>query len=220
MQRPGELISHRSELQTTVPVELTNKPPHDYRGVSELVADAVRYKRLSPEVNPVTQLPGSVIFNYKLDRFVTREAHKENPTASLGLAIADVDGLKRANLISWKTGDDYLRLTARTLEKLVRPSDHIFHFGGDEFAIVFDGISEEPIDTMSNRIETETERVLQAQIQSEIFPGIAIGAVMYESGESASDFFHHAMEAENNRKKEKTNSIQHLLPPDERIILG
>jgi diguanylate cyclase (GGDEF)-like protein/PAS domain S-box-containing protein len=85
-------------------------------------------------------LPNRSLF---LDRLrvamAQRERHAEHRFAVLFL---DVDRFKRVNdTHGHERGDRLLMQIARRLESLVRPNDRVARFGGDEFAVLADGLS-------------------------------------------------------------------------------
>ncbi|MDN5337952.1 MAG: hypothetical protein PWQ20_1022 [Thermotogaceae bacterium] len=72
---------------------------------------------------------------------------EENPNGNV-LVIVDIDGLKKVNdTYGHKTGDEFLRFFVKELRRMLRISDKIIRFGGDEFLIVMENC------TLSNAIE-------------------------------------------------------------------
>lgn len=62
---------------------------------------------------------------------------------SLALGIGDVDRFKWINdTFGHQAGDECLRAVAETLRSAVRQGDRVFRWAGDEFAILFDGVTE------------------------------------------------------------------------------
>jgi diguanylate cyclase (GGDEF)-like protein len=62
---------------------------------------------------------------------------------SLALGIGDVDCFKWINdTFGHQAGDECLRAVAETLRSAVRQGDRVFRWAGDEFAILFDGVTE------------------------------------------------------------------------------
>jgi diguanylate cyclase (GGDEF)-like protein len=72
----------------------------------------------------------------------------------VGTLYADVDNLKLVNdSLGHPAGDKLLMTVARRLQEVVRPSDTVARFGGDEFAIVCPGL-DDPHD-LARRIMSE-----------------------------------------------------------------
>ncbi len=71
--------------------------------------------------------------------------------------MLDLDGFKAVNdTYGHKTGDELLRKVATILQAVVRPSDTVARFGGDEFTILAEGIDTE------QELEALAERILAA----------------------------------------------------------
>lgn len=69
------------------------------------------------------------------------------------VAMIDVDHFKNINdSFGHKTGDDVLKFIASVLMDTLRKSDMVIRFGGDEFIIVFEGIGEEKVLKIFDRI--------------------------------------------------------------------
>ena len=70
--------------------------------------------------------------------------HEMNTVSSGCLVIADINDLKIINdKYGHAAGDDAIVAVADALQKLVRPTDRVFRWGGDEFVILLMGLSEE-----------------------------------------------------------------------------
>lgn len=70
---------------------------------------------------------------------------------SVGLAMLDLDGLKKINDIEGHAaGDDLLRRAAAVLGNSVRRDDAVARVGGDEFAILLEGVT---LDQMYERVD-------------------------------------------------------------------
>ncbi len=85
--------------------------------------------------DPLTQLPNRRAFDKVLSEELERALRYGYP---LSLAVMDLTGFKAINdQLGHATGDLALAKMAEMLEKERRSGDHLFRWGGDEFAAIF-----------------------------------------------------------------------------------
>lgn len=99
---------------------------HDLmREITELQIDAARY------ANPLTQLPGNVPVNERIDHYLEAKV-------PFCVAYCDLDHFKPFNdVYGFSQGDEIIRLTGRILCEAVDASqDFVGHIGGDDFILV------------------------------------------------------------------------------------
>jgi EAL domain-containing protein (putative c-di-GMP-specific phosphodiesterase class I)/GGDEF domain-containing protein len=94
------------------------------KAITTLQVRSARY------ANPLTQLPGSVPINERIDHLLLRGE-------SFCVAYADLDNFKPFNdVYGYAMGDDVIRLVAQLLTDEAFPGDLVGHVGGDDFILV------------------------------------------------------------------------------------
>ena len=85
------------------------------------------------------------------------EAHSST-ARGLALMFADMDGLKHINdTLGHDAGSEALRILASVMRSVVRSSDLVARWGGDEFVILTAGADDRNVDAMAARIEESLE---------------------------------------------------------------
>ena len=92
------------------------------------------------DYDAVTGLPVRRRFEERLEEELARSERFGTP---LTFCLVDLNDLKKINEISYPEGDKALRTVAHAIEETIRETDFVARYGGDEFAILFTGSSEE-----------------------------------------------------------------------------
>jgi diguanylate cyclase (GGDEF)-like protein len=114
------------------------------QSVADLLASSIARSRAEASVrhqalhDPLTGLPNRVLF---LDRLAHALARAKRQKTKLAVLFADLDGFKRINdSLGHHAGDEVLVSLAARLTDVLRSSDSVARFGGDEFIMVLEDI--------------------------------------------------------------------------------
>jgi diguanylate cyclase (GGDEF)-like protein/PAS domain S-box-containing protein len=134
----------------------------------------------------LTGLPNRVLFTDHLQVSIKRA--QEHPDHLFAVLFLDVDRFKNINdSLGHVLGDHLLKDVASRLEKCIRPEDTISRFGGDEFAILLDGLAHSADAlAVAERIKREmlsTFRLGGHDVFTSVSLGIALSTLGYESAE-------------------------------------
>lgn len=134
----------------------------------------------------LTGLPNRVHFTDQLQ--VSIKHAQEHPDHLFAVLFLDVDRFKNINdSLGHVLGDHLLKDVASRLEKCIRPQDTISRFGGDEFAILLDGLAHSADAlAVAERIKREmltTFRLGGHDVFTSVSLGIALSTLGYQSAE-------------------------------------
>jgi diguanylate cyclase (GGDEF)-like protein len=125
-----------------------------------VLADAIDRVRTEEETrrrglhDPLTGLPNRTLV---LDRIAHALARSDRGEGSVAVLFLDVDNFKVVNdSLGHRAGDNLLRQLAARLSDAVRPADTVGRFGGDEFVVLCEDVTDEP---MALRIAGRLARV-------------------------------------------------------------
>lgn len=84
---------------------------------------------------------------------------ESSASPSFAVLVIDIDDLKTFNdVYGHQTGSDAIRLVARTLESVVRASDCVARFGGDEFVVILKDANRSGAQIVINRLREMLRR--------------------------------------------------------------
>lgn len=162
-------------------------------GVESIARDVTERERMESEIRKLTfhdQLTGvhnRTYFEHELRRIAAGEA------GTLTLVMGDLNGLKLANdAFGHEVGDRLLVDTAAVLRSVLRRSDLICRWGGDEFAMVLPGVDEAGALEIVARIRSALAEVEPNPIPLSIALGVATRTA--DSGLAVTDLVHLAEE--------------------------
>ena len=135
--------------------------------------------------DPVTNLPNRALFSDRLQHALTRSQRTD---AIVAVMFIDLDDFKTVNdSLGHPAGDTVLQEVARRLTETIRPTDTVARFGGDEFAVLLDGVtdSQDAADA-AVRIVRAVERQIEVD-GKQVFPRCSIGICLARPGTAAAD---------------------------------
>lgn len=133
----------------------------------------------------LTELPNRGLFLDRLDNALRNAKRTE---ANLALLFIDLDGFKAVNdTYGHQTGDQLLQWVATQISRVIRDSDTVSRFGGDEFALL---VADFMVET---EVRIVAEKVLEAISQPchigghDICISASIGIALYPEHGNAAD---------------------------------
>ncbi|MSO86084.1 MAG: diguanylate cyclase [Acidimicrobiia bacterium] len=119
------------------PIENTNS-------IAALAHDASERREIGMQLthranhDPLTGLPNRGLL---LERLASAIATRSAPDEAIAVLFLDVDNFKRVNdQFGHQVGDQFLHTVAERLSSVLRSSDLVGRFGGDEFVVVCSGL--------------------------------------------------------------------------------
>jgi diguanylate cyclase (GGDEF)-like protein/PAS domain S-box-containing protein len=131
----------------------------------------------------LTGLANRALFRDRLDHELARAARSDHQIA---VFLVDLDGFKQVNdSLGHDAGDELLRIVARRFEEVVRASDTVARFGGDEFAFLLEDVGEEEAVALAGRLLEQLSEPIPIAGRK-IALGSSIGIVL-SAGDASSE---------------------------------
>jgi diguanylate cyclase (GGDEF)-like protein/PAS domain S-box-containing protein len=135
--------------------------------------------------DPVTNLANRALFADRVQQALMRA---QRVSTTVGVMFIDLDDFKTVNdSLGHAAGDVVLQEVAQRLIRTVRPADTVARFGGDEFAVLLDGVGDlqEAADVADRILEA-----LEAQFEidaKQVFPRASLGICLADGEVPAHD---------------------------------
>jgi diguanylate cyclase (GGDEF)-like protein len=158
--------------------------------------------------DPLTGLPNRALF---LDRLGVALDRSRRTSAAVAVLFLDVDHFKQINdSLGHAAGDRLLAGLADRLRTMLRPMDTVARFGGDEFTLLFEDLSDErEVVLIAERINRAASRPIRLQ-EGEGSITVSIGIAMVADPSIAPDSVIREADAAMYRAKELGRSRYEL----------
>jgi len=168
--------------QNSFPTQLTlnciNRPNGSISHFIAILTDISTFKAQEQELihranhDPLTGLPNRNEFFLRLnDSLAAAKRHQY----TIALLYLDLDGFKPINdTFGHGKGDEVLQQVAVKLKHHIREVDTVARIGGDEFAIILNGTSEEQISSTAKRIIQSISIQIEGSLQLSVSIGISL----------------------------------------------
>ncbi len=140
--------------------------------------------------DPLTELPNRRLL---IDRFTQMILASSRTQQYGGLLFIDLDNFKEINdLHGHIAGDEVLKQMGKRLLNILRQTDTVARFGGDEFVIIIENIGEDQNDA-ATAIQTTAQKILEAAKESFVidehpfYLSASIGIVLFKGEDSTID---------------------------------
>jgi diguanylate cyclase (GGDEF)-like protein/PAS domain S-box-containing protein len=173
-------VSHRDGTTLTFQVQHTDLLHDEHvRGVVLNSRDISERKAFEEQLahqafhDPVTKLANRALFSDRVEHALMRAGRG---VPEIAVMFIDLDDFKTVNdSLGHAAGDEVLQEVGRRLKIAVRPTDTVARFGGDEFAVLLDGIggSEDAADAAARIL-----RALDMPVEIDgkhVFPRASVG---------------------------------------------
>jgi len=129
--------------------------------------------------DPLTGLANRTLLEERLRASLSRDARSGGST---GVLFLDLDGFKEINdQFGHRVGDEVLKEVAERLRAVVRPSDTVARFGGDEFVVLVEQATPDALDALRPRVRNVVGQPLT--VSGEAFEvGVSVGSALSVAG--------------------------------------
>lgn len=152
--------------------------------------------------------PLTGVFNrgYGEDLLNTRIKTFADGGSAPAIFMLDIDNFKLVNdTHGHDVGDEVLRLVVQSVLQVLRPSDQVVRWGGEEFLLIFQDISRDHAETLAERVRTAVAREVHPEVGTIT---VSIGVAFARPGETSDDVLLRADQALYRAKALGRNTIE------------
>lgn len=190
--------------------------------IDALLEDISQRKRAEEKLqhlaffDELTSLPNRSLFLFHLTKSLASAERKDHFGAVL---LIDLDDFKLINdSLGHQTGDKVIQEVAKRLQGVIRKEDTISRIGGDEFAILFSGLSDS-MKTAGRLLMRISEKITSAMSRPisidthKLYLTVTIGIDIFPDGKnSAEEILMHASTAANSTRKRESSNVLFYMP--------
>lgn len=174
-------------LQASIALEnaMLYKQARDELKHRKQLEESLRFKLLH---DSLTQIPNRVLFTDRLEQAVKKFMRNGQP--DFAVFFIDLDNFKKINdTFGHLIGDQALRWVARCIKEIVRATDTVARYGGDEFLMLVEDIQDDhQANQFIQRIRNKLSQPLVID-DAEIFLSCSIGYTLSTQGLQTSQDF-------------------------------
>lgn len=160
--------------------------------------------------DPLTGTHNRASFDSSLLREV--ELARRHGTA-LSMIVIDIDLFKSINdTYGHSVGDNVIKNLTRVIDKVIRKSDMLFRFGGEEFVVLLSNTDRDGALLLAERIRRGVEQTSVRTQQRDIPVTVSLGVATLGAGDTAQALFDKADQALYTAKSEGRNCVRSLTP--------
>jgi diguanylate cyclase (GGDEF)-like protein len=166
--------------------------------LSSLENDAAEYKKRLAEQkhrsnrDPLTKLANRTAYEQRVEIEYLRWRRSKLP---LSLAVLDIDHFKRINdTYGHAAGDKTLQVIAQAMDKIVRSTDFLSRWGGEEFVILFPDTDTAGLSVVLEKIRRKIQAIPFKFKDEKVTITISIGATYFNNNDSPGTVFERADE--------------------------
>jgi diguanylate cyclase len=155
-------------------------------------------RRLSDEAttDALTQVANRRGLAAAFDTELARMAREGEGTATLSMALIDIDNFKKLNdSLGHAAGDQALRALSAAVKERLRPGDHLARFGGEEFVVLLPATGDLEAQDVLNRLQRSLTASLFMHDDKEVFVTFSAGVTAWRPGEALDAALERADEA-------------------------
>jgi diguanylate cyclase (GGDEF)-like protein len=177
--------------------------------VTLLAGSLASYRRAS-RIDPLTGVRNRMDFDETLARELERSRRHDR---ALSLVILDLDYFKRINdEFKHAAGDDVLRTFVMDLTGMLRKTDTVFRYGGEEFAVLLPETTMDAAHSVIDRVRETFASSPMAGLEKLGIVTFSAGVASWDGQESADEFIDRADAAMYEAKNSGRNRVVSARP--------